>query len=160
MANQLTLEQLKIEKATHKDWKSILDLMEKTDLAFWFTGNESYNNFFVVKDNQKKEIICTFSIEHENKIGVLKSFATKIELQGKGIGKHIVNSEIRELAKNLGIEKLYAASIEAPKFWQKTILKEIKFQDIKDQYFLDYLDNFKDKVENYFEKTHYFLLEL
>ena len=157
---QLTLEQLKIEKATHKDWKSILDLMRKTDLAFWFTGNESYDNFFVVKDNPTEEIICTFSIEYEAKIGILKSFATKIELQGKGIGKYIVNSKMKELAKSLGIERLYAASIEAPQFWAKTIFQEIKRSEIKDDYFFKYLNNFCDKVLNYFEKTHYFLLEV
>lgn len=160
MEKGITLQGLKIEKATPKDWESILDLMNKTDLAFWFTGNENYENFFVVKDNLKDEIICTFAIEHENKIGVLKSFATKTELQGKGIGKYIVNNKIMDLVKSIGIDRLYAASIEAPGFWQKTIFKEIKLKDIKDKYFLNYLNNFKDLVPNYYEKTHYFLLEV
>jgi N-acetylglutamate synthase-like GNAT family acetyltransferase len=160
MEKEITLQDLKIEKATPKDWKSILDLMNKTDLAFWFTGNESHDNFFVVKDNMKGGIICAFAIEHENKCGILKSFATKIELQGKGIGKYIVNSKITDLIKSLGISRLYAASIEAPGFWQKTIFKEVKLEDIEDKYFLQYLNKFKDIVPNYYEQTHYFFLEI
>lgn len=160
MEKGITLQDLKIEKATPKDWESILDLMNKTDLAFWFTGNENHDNFFVVKDNMKYEIICAFAIEHENKSGILKSFATKTELQGKGIGKYIVNNKITDLIKSLGISRLYAASIEAPGFWQKTIFKEIRLEDIRDKCFLEYLNKFKDLVPSYYEQTHYFLLEV
>ena len=97
-------------------------------------------------------------IEFENTIGILKSFAISTNLQGKGIGKYIVNNNLKKFCKQLGIKKLYAASIEAPQFWAKTIFKEIKRNEIKDDYFFGYLNNFCDKVSNYLEKTHYFLL--
>ena len=158
MKNELLQDNLKIETATEKDWLEILQLLEENDLTFWFTGNESSKNFYIGKDLENKKIICCFAIEFEDTVGVLKSFAINKELQGKGIGKHIVNNNLEKLCQQLGIKKLYAASIEAPQFWAKTIFKEIKRSEIEDNYFLKYLDNFCDKVSNYFEKTHYFLL--
>ena len=158
MGNELLQDKLKIEPASEKDWVEILKLLEENDLIFWFTGNESSKNFYIAKDLENKKIICCFSIECENTIGILKSFAISKELHGKGIGKHIVNNNLERLGQQLGIKKLYAASIEAPQFWTKTIFKEIKRSEIKDDYFFKYLGNFCDKVSNYFEKTHYFLL--
>ena len=160
MKNELVTTQLKIEPASEKDWLEILQLMEENDLTFWFTGNESSKNFYIAKDSENKKIICCFAIEFENTIGVLKSFAVSKNLQGKGIGKYIVNNNLEGLCQELGIKKLYAASIEAPEFWAKTIFQEIKRSDIKDDYFFKYLNNFCDKVSNYFEKTHYFLLSI
>ena len=160
MQNKLLQDNLKIEPAIEKDWLEILQLLEENDLTFWFTGNVSSENFYIAKDPKNKKIICCFSIEFEDTIGILKSFAISKGLQGKGIGKHIVNNNLERLSQRLGIKKLYAASIEAPEFWAKTIFKEIKRSEIKDDYFFKYLDNFCDKVSNYFEKTHYFLLTL
>ena len=156
---ELTLDQLKIGKASQNDWGPILKLLEETDLTSWFTGNESYKNFYTVKEPELKKIICCFAIEHENNVGILKSFAIAKKIQGKGYGKLIANKS-PEIAKELSIKKLYAASKEAPNFWIKTIFKEIKYGEIEDSYFLKYLNCFKDKVENYFEKTHYFLIQL
>ena len=160
MKNELVTTQLKVEPAGEKDWLEILQLLEENDLIFWFTGNESSKNFYIAKDPKNKKIICCFAIEFENTIGILKSFAISKELQGKGIGKYIVNSNLERLCRQLGIKKLYAASIEAPQFWAKTIFQEIKRSEIKDDYFFKYLNNFSDKVINYFEKTHYFLLSI
>ena len=156
MDELLTISQLKIEKAKEEDWKSILQLLEETDLTFWFTGNENHNNFYVVKEPQINKIICCFSIEYENDIGVLKSFAIPKELQGRGIGKYIAN-KTPELCKALGVKKLYAASMEAPSFWVKTVFKEIKYDQINDEYFLKYLNNYCHRVPDYFNKTHYFM---
>ena len=125
MQNELLQDNLKIEPAAEKDWLEILKLLEENDLTFWFTGNESSKNFYIGKDPENKRIICCFSIEFENTIGILKSFAISKELHGKGIGKHIVNNNLERLGQQLGIKKLYAASIEAPQFWAKTIFKEI-----------------------------------
>ena len=159
MVKEITLNQLKIEKANENDWDSILKLLEQTDLTFWFTGSENYNSFYCVKEPTDNEIICCFAIEYEKDIGVLKSFTTIKSLQGKGIGKYIAD-KTPNICKQLGIKKLYAASIEAPKFWTKTILKEISFNEIKDPYFLKYLNNFCHKVPDYFNKTHYFLAHI
>ena len=72
------------------------------------------------------------------------------------------NNKIKDISKGLGISQLFAASQEAPGFWQKTIFKEIKFSEIKDSFFLEYLKKscFKIKSGNYYEMTHYFLLYL
>ena len=159
-----TLSNIKFEKANQKDWDSILKLLEETNLTFWFTGNENYSQFYIVKvrDPNNKNMICCFAIEYENKTGILKSFAVSKDLQGTGIGKFIVNNKIKDISKGLGIFQLYAASQEAPGFWQKTIFKEIKFSEIKDSFFLEYLKKscFKIKSGNYYEMTRYFLLYL
>ena len=160
MKNELVANQLKIESASEKDWLEILQLLEENDLIFWFTGNESSENFYIARNPENKKIICCFAIEFENTIGILKSFAISKDLQGKGIGKFIVNSNLERLCKQLGIKKLYAASIEAPQFWARTIFKEITRSEINDDYFFKYLNNFCDKVSDYFEKTHYFLLSI
>ena len=157
---ELALHKLEIKKAAKDDWNSILKLLEEADLTTWFTGSESYKNFYIVKDPNDKTMICCFAIELENEIGILKSFAIKKEFRGKGTGKYIVDKYILELAKSLKIKKLFAASMEAPIFWRKTVFNEIKIQDVDNKFFLNYLNNFKDKIENYFEQTALFCLEL
>ena len=156
MAEQLILNNLKIEKAKEEDWGNILKLLDETSLTFWFTGNESFNNFYIVKEPQNNNLICTFAIECENEIGVLKSFAIPKGLQGKGIGKYLAN-KTPLVAKELGIKKLYAVSQEAPEFWQKTKFREIKLEDAKDNYFINYLSLFCHRIPDYYNKTHYFL---
>lgn len=149
----------KIEHATKEDWNEILKLLEETNLTFWMTGTENYNDFYVVKDPLANNLICCFAIIHKNNIGILKSFGVRKEKQGKGIGKQIAN-EIPGICKKLGINKLYAACEEPQNnFWGKTFLKEIKYNEAKDDLFLNYTSIFIDKVPNYFEIEHFFLWE-
>lgn len=159
MQEQLTLAELKIKKATQNDWQETLKLLEDVGLTFWFTGGENYKTFYIVSDPETKKIICCFSIVCENDIGILKSFAIKKDLQGRGIGKYIAN-KTPEVAKSQGIKKLYAASKEAPQFWQKTVFKELTINEVKDNFFLDYLNGLKDRINDYYQCTHFFLKEI
>ena len=151
-----TKENLKIEKANESDWNPILKLLEETNLTSWLTGNEIYKNFYTVKENDNKFLMCCFALEFEDEIGILKSFAIRKDLQGKGIGKHIAN-RTPEIAKRFGVKRLYAASIEAPNFWLKTSFKEIKLDEIRDSYFLEYLRVYANKIPNYYKQTLLFV---
>lgn len=112
--------------------------MEETGRTVFFTGKESYENFYVVRESDKEKIICSFVIEFKNEIAILKFLGVRKNLQGSGVGKYVVN-KAPELLKNRGIKKLYASTWEAPMFWNKTVFKEIQIKDIKDKFFLDYL---------------------
>lgn len=133
-----TLSEIKIEKAKSEDCTEILELMEETGRTIFFTGKESYEKFYVVRTPDTKKIICSFVIEFENEIAILKFLGVRKDLQGSGVGKYIVN-KAPGLLKKLGIKRLYASTWEAPKFWEKTVFKEIQIKDIKDKFFLDYL---------------------
>ena len=113
----------------------------------------------MVKNNADNHLICCFAIDSENKVGILKSFAIKKELQGKGIGKIIV-SKIPGLAKDLKLEKLYAASWEAPDFWEKTIFKKLGLSESKDDYFLNYASYLVKNFSQYSKQTRHFILEI
>lgn len=150
-------EVIKIEKAGQKDWEHILQLLSETGLKNYFSGSESYNTFFVVRDNNK--LICCFSLDIENKIAILKSFAIKQDLQGKGVGKLITN-QIPQLAKKTGIKRIYASSWESPGFWRKTPFKEINSKDSKDQYFLNYVLFLEKAFPQYSLDRKHFLLQV
>ncbi len=135
---ELALSKIKIEKAKAEDWQEILQLMEETGRTVFFTGKESYEKFYVVQEPDTGKIICSFVIELENEIAILKFLGVRKNLQRSGAGKYIVN-KTPELLKKLGIKKLYASTWEAPAFWNKTVFTEIRIKDIKDKFFLNYL---------------------
>ena len=87
MQNELLPEELKFEKASKKDLNKIVSLLKDANLFDYIPKNEIFENFYVVKPN--KNIICCFTLDIENDIAILKSYAIKNELRGKGIGKNI-----------------------------------------------------------------------
>ena len=155
MKNELLLDDLKIKKANKEDWNEILNLLKEVNLIDRILGNGHYKSFYVVKDT--KQIICCFAIFHEINIGILKSFGIKKEYQGQGIGKKIIN-KLPELMKNLGLNKLYAASWEAPGFWGKAGFKEINFTESHDNYFLQYADYLEKNYPQFSATRKYFIL--
>ena len=155
MKNELLFNQLKVDKATKLDWEAILGLLKETGLAFWLSGRENYRNYFIVKI--KKKIIACFALDLNKKAGILKSFAISKKLQGKGIGKMIV-SKILKIAKELGLNKLYASSWEAANFWKKMNFKEIKLNQTKNSYFLKYVRYLNKNFPRFKNKTKHFLL--
>ncbi|MBI3591276.1 MAG: GNAT family N-acetyltransferase [Candidatus Melainabacteria bacterium] len=150
---------IKIEKATSADWESILQLLEEAELLTSFLGNETYKTFYVIKEPKSKLIICCFSIDFENKTGILKSYAIKKDFQGKGIGK-ITANKIPTLAKELGLTKIYATSWEAPGFWRKTLFKEINTTKSKDNYFLKYANHLETKFPRFLKQMKHFVLNI
>ncbi len=154
MQNEPLLEQLKIEKAIKRDWNQILALLEETNLIDRISGNGTSENFYTVQIQD--QIICCFAILYEGKVGILKSFGIKREYQGKGIGRKVAN-KLPELIRTLGLNKLYAASWEAPEFWKKAGFKEIKFNESTDSYFLQYSDYLEKNYPQFVEKRKYFV---
>ena len=43
-------DKLVLEKANTNNWSSILTLLSEADLTSWFTGNESPDNFYIIKN--------------------------------------------------------------------------------------------------------------
>lgn len=152
-----SIRDIKITKATEDNWNEISNLLVDNDLATCFTGKESYKDFFIAQGKNKDEILCAFSIVTSGDLGILKSMAVPKELQGQGIGK-LVCSKIPDLCKELKIKKLFAACFKPVHvFWRKTFFQEITYDEIDEKYFLDYLANFKDEIEDYFELSHFFV---
>lgn len=155
----LILTKLKIEKAKESDWKEILVLMEETGRKSFFTGIESYKKFYLVRDTETKEVICSFAIDTENTTAILKFLGVRKDLQKKGVAKYVI-SKVPDILKEQGIKWLYASTWDAPGFWAKTVFKEIKINDVKDPFFLKYLSElekgfpyeYSNLLKNYFVK--------
>ena len=96
----ITLSKLKVEKAQEKDWIQILEILEEVKLTIWFSGEENYNNFYYVINSETNKMVGCFAIYIEGEVGILKSFATNKNLQGRGIGKYIVNEIIHQILAN------------------------------------------------------------
>ena len=150
-----TFNSLTIEKANSKSLSVVKELLKESGLIFWISNDETYKNFYTITD--KRNIIGCFAIDYENTTGILKSFAIKKDLQGKGIGKKIV-SMIPELCKSLKIKDLYAASKEAPDFWRKTLFEEIDLPKVTNDYYLKYSEYLKNKLPEVFDQTKIFYL--
>lgn len=150
--------EVNIQKAKKNDWQGILTLLEEAGLREYLPDEEFNPNFFVLYDDVDN-LICTFTIDFQDGIGVLKSFAVSKIVQGKGFGRKVAN-EMDKIAKSIGLKKLYASSWEAPEFWKKTIFKEISENDNSDLYFKNYKDSINERFPEYTENTKHFLLAL
>lgn len=150
--------EINIQKAKENDWRQILNLLEESGLREYLPDEKFNANFFVLYD-EDDNLICTFTVDFQNDVGVLKSFAVSKIVQGKGIGKKVAN-EMDKIVKGLGLRKLYASSWEAPEFWKKTIFKEIDKNENSDLYFKDYKDSIDKRFPEYTESTKHFLLQI
>ena len=159
MTNNPTDLQLKTEKASQKDWLNILDILKEAGLKGYMSGKETYESFYTVKDSSKNQIIGCFAISIKDSIGIVKSFAIKKSLQGKGLGKVIANSLI-STAKELNLKTLYASSWEAPRFWIKTNFEEINLNKINNKFFLDYINSLEKDFPDLFKSIKHFVLPI
>lgn len=150
--------EINIQKAKKDDWQNILNLLEEAGLKEYLPDEEFNANFFVLYD-ESDNLISTFTIDFQDGIGILKSFAISKTIQGKGIGKRVAN-EMDKIAKGIGLKKLYASSWEAPRFWRKTIFKEIDENENSDLYFKDYKDRINERFPEYTKSTKHFLLAI
>ena len=154
MKNEPLLE-LKIEKANKEDWNETIALLKDANLFDYMPKNENHENFYVIKID--KNIICCFALDVKVDIAILKSYAVKEELRGKGIGKNIAN-QLPGLGKNLGLKKIYAASWEAGSFWRKAGFKEINLNESTNSCFLEYAHCLEKDYPQFSKKTRYFTL--
>lgn len=137
------LSKIKIEKAKSEDWNEILEVMEETGRTVFFTGEESHEQFYAVREENRK-IISAFAIESEDDVAILKFVGVRKTLQKKGIGKYIAN-KTPEVVKEFGVKRFYASTWEAPEFWNKTVFKRVEIKDIKDKFFLKYLSELEKR---------------
>ena len=149
------LIELEINKANINEKEALIDLLKEGNLYRWLPENETFENFYTVKN--KNELIACFAVDCKNETGILKSVAVKKNMRGKGIGKKIVDL-LPNVCKKLNMKKLFAASSESPAFWRKTSFKEIKFENINDPYLLEYIEFTKKKVPGIV--SNYFLLDI
>ncbi len=159
MLEESQVNQYKIQKATEHDWHEILTLLKDTKLAFWLTGKETYHDFYIARDSIKKNIACCFAIYFKGEVGIVKSFAIRTDLQGKGLGKKIAN-DISNIGEKIGLKEIYACSWEAPRFWTKTNFKEINVELVTNQYYLNYSNYLRDKFPDHYKDIKHFLLEI
>ena len=153
MPNQtITFEKLITEKcASEKEWNDVLEILKETELYIWLSGKEQYKNFYVIKEPESKKIIGCFTFSQEGSIGILKNLGIAKAFQRKGISTYMANNRIPEIAKSLGIKKLYLhgndrGPFTSNYFWKKTIFKHIKSTEVKDKY---YIDHFNHLINNY-----------
>ncbi|MBI1858118.1 MAG: GNAT family N-acetyltransferase [Candidatus Melainabacteria bacterium] len=164
MLETVKINEFKVEKASESIWDDILSLLKDTRLNQWFTGKETYKDFFAIY-NSNNELISCFAINKNKDIGILKSFAIKSSIQKKGVGSYIANTLIPKVAKELNIKKLYLlggnkAPFTSLHFWEKTHYKQIDENKFVDQYFQEYLDNIKDKYPEHFFREAAFELNI
>ena len=155
---------LKARKATEDDWKSILNLLEETQLSYWFVWEENYRNFYITLDNSNKVINC-FAIYLKDNIGLLKQFAVSNDLQGKGIGTCVANEILIKVAKELGLKRLYLqAGNKKPftsfHFQKKTVFKQIDKESVKDKYAKEYFDSVEKNLPDDFFREGSFYVEI
>lgn len=157
MSQALTLELLNVDVCNQDDWTEVISLLEETKLNIWLTGKEKYQEFYTVKDPDTKKVICCFTFTQKGPTGILKNFAVSKSCQGKGIGTYIANNLVPKVAKERGISNLYLMGNDRPPFtsihfWRKTNFKHIKTNDIKDNYFKEYVDYL---IKNYSDAVFY-----
>ena len=156
---------LKINKASKDDWETIVEILNESQMTFWFTGGEDYKIYYTVTDESLKQTIGCFAFDINETTGILRSFTLRKNTRGKGIGKHIVSSFIPKIAKELRLKKLFLLSdtqepyVSCP-FWEKTIFKKIKINDVKDKFFKAYLDLDEVKFPDFVETRVAFCLDI
>jgi len=118
-----------IRKARIEDIKQIQNLINsfaKQDLMLPRSLNDLYENlrdFWVVEENKKIIGCCALHISWED-LAEIKSVAVAKRKQGKGIGKVLVQTCLRE-AKELGARKVFVLTYK-PAFFKKAGFKKIK----------------------------------
>ncbi len=83
---------------------------------------ETVRDFFVCEDNGEIYGVCALHIMWED-LAEIRSLAVDNRYQGRGIGKKLVNSCLKE-AKELGIKKVFALT------YQTEFFKKMGFRDI------------------------------
>ena len=118
-----------IRKAKIKDIKQIQELVNyfaKRDLMLPRSLNELYENlrdFWVAEENNKLAGCCALHISWED-LAEIKSVAVAKRKQGRGIGKAMVETCLRE-AKEMGARKVFVLTYK-PVFFKKFGFKKIK----------------------------------
>ncbi len=156
---------LNINKATKTDWVVILEILDESKMTFWFTGGEDYQIFYTITDKSTKKIIGCFAFDVDEGTGILRSFILRKNTRGKGLGKHIANSIVPQIAKELKLKRIFLLSdnqepyVSCP-FWERTIFKKTVISNVQDKFFKDYLDLDAIKFPEFLETRVPFYLDI
>lgn len=118
-----------IRKANIKDIKQIqvlVNLFARKDLMLARSLNELYENirdFWVLEENNKIIGCCALHISWDD-LAEIKSLAVQKNRQGKGIGRELISSCLKE-AKVLGAKKIFVLTYK-PDYFKKIGFKRIK----------------------------------
>ena len=82
----------------------------------------AYGDLYVYEDKGKIKGVCALHIMWDD-LAEIRSLAVSKDLQGKGIGKRLLTTCIKE-AKGLGIKRVFALTYQ-PEFFRKIGFKEI-----------------------------------
>lgn len=118
-----------IRKAKIKDIKQIKNLINyfaKQDLMLPRSLNELYEtlrDFWIYEENNRIMGCCALHIAWDN-LAEIKSLAVCKDKQGKGIGKDLISTCLKE-AKELGVKKVFALTYK-PEYFKKFSFKRIR----------------------------------
>ncbi|MDP1852891.1 MAG: N-acetyltransferase [Candidatus Omnitrophota bacterium] len=119
---------MKIRKAETTEIKQVQKLINefaKREEMLPRSLNDLYENIrdlFVCEDRGQIKGACALHILWED-LAEIRSLAVSEELQGKGIGKRLLKTCLKE-AKELGIKRVFALTYQ-PEFFRKTGFKGI-----------------------------------
>lgn len=160
---ETTPTKLNIEKATEKDWESILDLLKESKMDFWMDEGQDYKDFYKIEENG--ELICCFALLIEKNNSILRHFTIRKSLQGQGYGKKLANNLIPDFLRAQGMGTIYLLCdnkepYTSYHFWKKTNFTVLENNAIVPKFFQDYTD--KDTRENpeYVDTRYAFCLNL
>ena len=119
---------MKIRKAKTTDIKHIHQLVnefaKKEEMLPRSLNDlyESIRDIYIYEDKGKIKGVCALHIMWDD-LAEIRSLAVSKDLQGKGIGKRLLATCIKE-AKELGIKRVFALTYQ-PEFFRKIGFKEI-----------------------------------
>ena len=168
MNSTMALDNLRveIEICQEKDWAEVLDIYKGTQMDVWLPEKIEYQNFYIVREQDTKKIISSFTFSQEGHIGILKNLVVKKDIQKKGIGTHIANNLVPKVAKKRDIKKLYLhgnnrGPYTSNYFWDKSVFTHIKSDEVKDKFMKDYYNHLvNDYSEEILCKESIYFLDL
>lgn len=119
---------MKVRKAKISDIKQIHKLVNefaKREEMLPRSLNDLYENIrdiFVNEDKGQINGVCALHILWDD-LAEIRSLAVSAELQGRGLGKRLLNASLRE-AKQFGIKRVFALTYQ-PLFFRKMGFKDI-----------------------------------
>lgn len=109
-------EKFTIAAALPEDKAAVLNLLTRTNLPH--DGISEYlENFLVARDESRAVIGCA-GLEHQGKLGLLRSVAVSPELQKSGLGSRLVEAVINE-AKRSGLREIILLTTTAREFFAR-----------------------------------------
>lgn len=106
---------MKIKKASPKDLKNILEILDYAGLP-WIDSEDHLDTFFVVEVDGN--IVAVGGLEIMGNLGLLRSIAVLTKHRNKGMGRRLYQ-HLEAQAKRAGVQKLYLLTNTAQDYFRK-----------------------------------------